>query len=266
MGILLYFIAAVGLAVLGIAGLSLGVDWWVWVSLIIFALGSLAISIYKLDEETGFISDKYHSFKRKYALKVSDGKFEHSPVNLITLVKTAIDERKTYGKIYAHNKALEDIFSAYRETVKNWKTVAAYTDKINFNVDDVEEILFGHYEALFAILTGCDSSCDAYNVYCEFCNKAKKTPLSTEALIQVAKKMFENDAEKYKNHTNFLKNVSRRSIKSSTYESLVRGFCYLMCMDGEIGSYEYNLLVGHFVHNCDVYLGTWENFKKELNK
>jgi len=270
--ILLYSLAGLGLLAGGIWGFIAGVEWWAGLILIGAGLGSIAIALYKLDEETNCFTDARARGKARKVRKITDGKYKIKPLNMVPMLIRAYDERKEYGESYITKRALRCILSGYGAMRKNWKFVAKECPEqvANLDVSTTENLLFTTLSNLLTAFVAIDGCVDAeYQVYRKFCKRANKdfTPLSKTELQEKCNHLLTKNEEgvlRLHHSTRFIRGVCRGCISSNAYEEFVMGFCYLTLADNIVCEDEYVLLETVFFDpELDRYPKTWEQFKKE---
>ena len=100
-----------------------GAEWWVSICLIACGLGSLALAVYKFDEDTDLISGAIRRKRKARAAQIGGAKMEIKPLHMVRMFIAAHQLRKDSNKEYLMHVAVRDIVSVYKEISKNWMLV-----------------------------------------------------------------------------------------------------------------------------------------------
>ena len=259
MGIVVYSLLGIISIVLGCVSFSLGAE--LWVGWILFGLAFVCIGVvfYKLDKKFAFIS----KLLCKRGEKIAQGKYEMKPLDLVSMMIRAYEERQTMGSGYIIQKAIDNITFSYKTLLKNWKFIARGSNRLG--EDEVEQILFDSFESLIITLINIDEKLDTdYDAYCAFCERTSHTPRSKEEVRALMDDLFENHAEKAVEKSKLFVDVVRSCMPHRKYFDLVQGFCYLALSDNIVNEGEFEIIsIVLFTKGVDILPKDWGDFKQQ---
>ena len=266
---ILYFILAVASLAGAIVMICLQGEWWVTLTFFLLTVFLITMGVARIDEETDVISSFIRGLQKKKALKIYNGKFETKPLNMVPMFIQAHRERREFGKDAIKSKAVRAISGSFNEVIKNWHYAFDNTNEmkeaLNDNRESVKKFLFETFELLMSLFLGSECRDDAYKAYTEICNRIGLVPTEKNKLIESSQNLIKENVDLAGLRVNFLKSVTRTSMKAASFEAMVQGFCYFALLNDTVHEEEYDVMKLYFFDRSlgDIYPDTGEQFKKE---